>query len=570
MRQNVLIVVAALLAGCLSDPQSTEPRAGEEPARAAVPVRQHLFSAMIADPKTFNPIISTDTASSLAFGPVFDLLLRLNPKTSEMEPALAERWEVDETGTQCTLHLRKGVRWHDGEPLTADDVLFTFRAIYDERVPNSIRYTLNIDGKPIQIEKIDDHTVRLILPRPFAPLLNSLGIPVVPEHILGDALRAGTFAQQWGIDTAPEKLIGSGPYRMSKYVPAQYLQYQRNPHYWMHEGDDPLPLLEEQTIRIVPDQDTMYLKFLAGEIQMLLARPEDVGDLQSKREALRIELEEVGLDTGTLFVTFNRNPRRYATNSKRDPRLAWFTDKSFLRAIAHSIDRDSMVNNCLYGFGQPGVAHISPANQFFHNPSLTPYDYDLERARQTLADGGYLDRDGDGVLEDREGNRIEFNLYTNAGNRVREKISSILREDWSSLGMKVNYRALDFALLVEKLENTLDWDAVLIGFTGSLDPHNGANLLRSNGNLHLWHPNQTSPGSAWEAEIDRLVEEGSRELDAEKRRLIYWRIQEILHEELPMIQTVRQIQFFAWTASLDGFAPTVWGLYRPELIHFTK
>src|SRR6185295_13652052 len=197
---------------------------------------------------------------------------------------------------------------------------------------------------------------------------------------------------------------------------------------------------------------------------------------------------------------------------------------------------------------------------------LEPYRYDLDRARARLEEGGYTDRDGDGVREDAHGHPIEFELSTNAGNQVRERLCSILKEDWTKLGFRVNYRPLEFSTLVEKLSVNFDWDAMVMGFGGGIEPHNGANLFRSSGNLHLWHPNQPRPATEWEAAIDRELDLGARELDVEARRRHYWTIQEILHRELPLIQLVRQEQFVAAKTYLANFDLTVWGLYQPERI----
>jgi peptide/nickel transport system substrate-binding protein len=560
MRRLIVCVLPAVL-GCHGAPDQAP----------ATPTAQHyeqrLTSATISDPKTFNPLLAVDQASATAVHDLFDGLVRLNPVTLEMEPMLAERWEHNSDGTVWTFPLRRDVRWHDGQPLTAADVAFTFDAIYDERVPNSAKYVLLIDGKRIQVDVVDDYTVRLIVPRPFAPLLNSLGQAVLPKHVLGQALKDGTFAQQWGIDTPPEKIVGTGPYRMVRYVQTQFIEYRRNPDYWMKDAAGRgLPYLEAQTRLIVPTQDTMYLKFMSGQTDVHTPRPEEIAELRAKVAALKITVAELGIDPGTTFVSFNRNPRRYIKGGKTDPRLNWFTDPNFLQAIAHAIDKQSMIVNCLNGYGKPAVAEISPENKIYHNPNLTDYAYDLAAAQRLLATGGYVDRDGDGVIEDGAGNPVEFSLNTNAGNQVREKICSILAEDWTKLGMKVNYRPLDFTTLVEKVDNTFEWDAILIGFTGTVDPNNSANLLRSNGNLHLWNPSQPKPATAWEAEIDGLLEQGSRELEVEKRRMHYWRIQEILHEQLALIETVRQTQFSAYRDVLRNFRPTVWEPYRPELI----
>jgi peptide/nickel transport system substrate-binding protein len=426
-----------------------------------------------------------------------------------------------------------------------------------------------VDGKPIRVEATDDFTVKVISPRPFAPLINAIGVPIIPRHVLETAWKEGKFAQQWAIDTPPDRLIGTGPYRLTRFVPAQFLEFTRNPGYWMRdEQGQALPYLNERVQLIVPDQDTVYLKFLARQTDIHFPRPEEVSELRQKADALQITVQETGLDPGSTFISFNRNPARYIKDGKRDPRLDWFTDLKFLRAIAHAVDKQSMIVNCLNGYGKPAVAEISPENKRYHNPHLTDYEYDLERAKALLEEGGYRDRDGDGWREDRNGNTIEFSLTTNAGNLVREKMCSILKEDWTKLGLKVHYRPLDFQALVEKLSNTFDWDAVLIGFTGTIEPNNSANFLRSSGNLHFWHPNQAEPATPWEAEIDQLLDQGARELDPEKRKQYYWRIQEILHEQLPIIMTVRDQRFIAFKQALRNVKPTVWGLYRPELLRF--
>jgi len=541
--------------------------------RAAPPAAptQRLVDAAISDPKTFNPVLVTDNTSHEALRDVFDGLVRLTVVTSEIEPHLAERWEVSDGGRVCTLFLRRGVRWHDGVPLTAHDVAFTFRAIFDERVPNSARYVLLVDGQPPRVEVVDDYTVRLVLPRPFAPLLSALGQEIVPKHQLEASLEAGTFAQQWGINTPPEQIVGSGPFRMARYEPAQFIEYARYPDYWMKDATGgPLPYLDSRVQLIVPNQDTAYLKFLGGQTDTHSPLPDEIADLQAKATELQITVQKVGLDTGTTFVAFNRNPRHYVRDGRRDPRLDWFTDRRFLRAIAHGIDKRAIVVNCLNGYGEPAVAEISPENKRYHNPNLTDYAYDLDAARRLLQEAGFADRDGDGVIEDAHGNRVEFTLTTNAENQVRQKICSVLVEDWTKLGMKVSYRPLDFTTLVDKMSSSYDWDAILMGFTGTVEPNNGANLLRSSGNLHLWNPSQTAPATPWEGEIDRLLDDGASELDPEKRKVIYWRIQEILHEELPMILTARPTEYAAYKDVVQNYQPTVWGLYQPERIRLAR
>jgi len=528
-----------------------------------------FWSAVISDPKTFNPILVTDRGSGEAVAPVFDMLVRRDPVTLEIEPMLATRWEHDESGKEWTFHLRPNVKWHDGTPFTAADVVFTFRAIFDARVPNSAKHVLTVDGEPLKVDAVDELTVRFVLPRRFAPLLASLGVEILPSHLLASALEAGTLAHTWGIDTPPQEIVGTGPYRLAQYVPAQFLRYERNPNYWMRDdADQPLPYLPGRTVLIVSDQNAAYLKFLARQTHSHVPRPEEVHELESQADALGIKLDEIGIDSSSLFVTFNRNPKHFVKDGIEDPKLRWFTDPNFLRALAHAVDKESIVRNCLAGEGRPATAQISPANRVFHHPGLKDYAYDLDAARAALGGGGYVLKDGN--LHDKDGNPVAFSLTTNAGNKVRERLCSILKEDWTKLGIQVNYRPVDFTTLVEKLDQTFDWDAILIGFTASPEPHNSANLLLSSGNLHLWNPSQEKPATAWEAEIDSLMDLATRTLVEEERARHYRRIQEILHEQLPMIQTVHDVVHVAYDRRLENFERTVWGQRHPERLQFSE
>jgi peptide/nickel transport system substrate-binding protein len=532
--------------------------------------QQVLYSSTLSDPRTFNPVLVTDAGSADVVDNVFEGLVRINPQTTLPEPNLAERWELGDGGRTITFHLRRGLKWSDGEPLTAADVVFTMRVIYDPGVPNSMRPILTVDGEPIKTEALDDYTVRMTMPRPFAPILYSVGFQIIPEHVLKPVFTASGFNRIWGINTPPAQIVGAGPYRLTQYVPAQVLRFERNDRYWMRgENDGPLPRLKGQVTLIVQDQNAAYLRFLSGQTDLYTPRPEEVVDLKEKAAKLKCKLAEMGVDTGSLFFTFNRNPRHYLRQGKTDPKLSWFTDINFLRAIAHDVDKRAMISLCFHGLAVPAVGDISPANKLFYNPDLKDYDYDPKLAAKILESAGYhLIAPRRRV--DQQGNPLEFNLTTNTGVAQRDQMCAILQQDLAELGIKVNYRPVEFTTLVEKLDSTFDWDAVLIGFTGTLEPNNGANFLRSSGNLHIWNPAQEKPATAWEAEIDRLLDEGTKEMDTHKRAPYYWRIQQILHDQLAIIETVRQLRYTAYRASLVNLVPTVWGFYRPEYIEFRQ
>ena len=529
-----------------------------------------LTRAIFSDPKTFNPVLITDDTSRQALAPIFEGLVRIDPKTTRPVPGLAEKWHSTEEGRVWVFDLRQDVLWHDGHPFTSEDVVFTFEAIFNDGVANSARYSLTVAGEPIQVESDGPHRVRFHMSEAFAPFLYAMDLWILPAHLLRASLDDGEFTRQWGIDTTPDKIVGTGPYRMTRYVPAQVIEFRRNPAYWEHTtAGAKLPFLPGMATLIVPEQNTIALRFLAGQTHYYEPRPEEIPNLEDQATALGIHVREIGIDTGNQIVVFNRNPSHWKAKEPQgpsNPKLGWFTDREFLRALAHAVDKPGMVNTVYYGFGSPSIANISPSNHIFHNPGLRDYRYDLDLSRQILDKAGYIDRDGDGIREDREGHPIVFGLTTNAGNTLRERLCSILLQDWQSLGLEIHYRPQTFQSLVERLNVTHDWDVVMIGFTGSLDPNNGANFLRSSGNLHIWNPAQKEPATPWEAEIDQLLNQGAAELDIEKRKLFYWRIQTILHRELPFIGLVRQRKAFAWSRNLKNFHPMVWGIWQPNQI----
>lgn len=531
-------------------------------------VTQTLYSSMVSDPRTFNPILVTDSASGQAVGDLFEGLVRINPVTTLPEPGLAESWELGDGGKTITFHLRHDVKWSDGVPFTSRDVVFTMRVIYDPKVPNSEVFSMTVDGQPIKVEAPNDYTVVMRLPRPFAPLFYSIGFGIIPAHVLEPVYAAGNFNHTWGIDTPPDKLISLGAYQMDRYVAAQQIAFRRYPSYWMrddHGGQ--LPRLHGQILLIVSDQNTQYLRFKAGLTDVYSPRPEEVNGLREDSARLNITLKQVGIDTGSLFFAFNRNPRHYIKEGVTDPRYKWFTDRNFMRALAHAVDKSGIINLCFHGLAVPATSDTSPENKIFYNPNLKDYAYDLGLAARILDEAGYrMLRPG--VRGDPQGHPLVFNLTTNTGVGVRDQMCAIFKQDLARLGITVNYRPLEFVTLVKALDSSFDWDCVLIGFTGGLEPNDGADFLRSSGNLHLWNPSQPKPATPWEAEIDRLLDQGTTVMDQRQRAPFYWRIQEILHDQLPIIETVRQVDYIAYRNTLENYDPTVWGLYKPEWIQF--
>ncbi len=523
-----------------------------------------LVLSTITDPKSFNPIVSKEANVGAIMGLIFEGLTRTNGVTTEVEPNLAQSWKVSEDGKIWTFYLRQDVKWFDAEPFTADDVVFTFnKLIYNPDIPTSARDIFTIDGKIFKVEKIDKFTVRFTLPVKFAPFLRGMGHEILPKHILEKVVEEGKFNYHWGLDAKLEEIIGTGPFRLKRYLPGERIILVKNPGYWRKDPEgNRLPYIDGVTYVIVQNQDVALLKFQERAIDYFGLRGEDFPILKPQERKGNFTIYNTGPAFGTNFLLFNQNQGRNPQTGQPyiEPyKLKWFTNVTFRRAVAHAIDKESIINIVMNGLGFPQDSAMSPSSGFFHNPNVRKYEYSIDEAKVLLKAIGIYDRDGDGKAEDSEGNKVEFNLFTNAENTQRIKIANIIRKDLERLGFKVNFVPLSFNQLVSKFDATFDWDTIILGFTGGIEPHFGKNIWHSAGHLHAWYPNQESPATEWEAEIDRIFNQGVQELDREKRKAFYDRWQEIVAEQLPLIYTVLPPSIFAVRNKFGNLNPTSYG-----------
>lgn len=559
---GLLLAVLLAGAGCSKEPSLEVSTAAPEAAAS-----RHggiLVMAILTDPKSFNPVVAKETSTTVVTGLIFEGLTRTNGVTTEVEPALAESWEVSENGLRWTFHLRPGVLWSDGVPLTASDVTFTFeRLIYNSDIPASARDIFTIEGTQIAVRAVDSKTVEFILPVPFAPFLRALNTEILPAHRVAPLVEAGIFTSSWGLDVNPEEVVGTGPFKLDEHLSGQYVRLVRNPKYWGRDGKgESLPYLDEVWMLIVTTQDVALLKFQEGALDLYSVRGSDYPILKPEEEKGSFTIYEAGPAFGTSFIFFNQNQGMNDETGVpyvEPHKLAWFTDLRFRQAVAHAIDKQSLINIVMNGLGFSQEAAMSPSAGFFHNPNVLTYPYDLDRARALLAEAGFVDSDGDGVLEDAHGNPLEFSLFTNSGNTERVQIATIIRKDLEQVGMKVHFTQLEFNNLVAKLNATYDWDAILLGLTGGIEPHFGKNVWYSSGHLHMWYPKQEKPATPWEAEIDRLFDAGVQELDPQKRKQFYDRWQVIVTEELPLIYTVLPPSIIAVRNRFGNLKPTSYG-----------
>ncbi|MBD3246284.1 MAG: ABC transporter substrate-binding protein [Candidatus Omnitrophica bacterium] len=523
-----------------------------------------LVLSALSDPKSFNPIVAKETSTTAITNLIFEGLTTTNGVTLEVEPNLAQSWEVSEDGKIWTFHLREDVVWSDGEPFTSEDVVFTFnKLIYNPDIPTSSRDIFSIEGEPFVVETIDAYTVRFVLPGKFAPFLRSMSQEILPEHRLAQVVKEGKFSYHWGLNTGPQDIVGTGPFLLEKYVPGERVIMKRNPRYWKEDADGSrLPYLRRVVYVIVQNGDVAMLKFQEGQIDYLSVRGQDYPILKPKERRGNFTVYETGPAFGSNFLVLNQNRgvnpetgNPYVSEAK----LEWFTDVNFRRALAHAIDKQSLVNIVMNGLGVPQYSPMSPSSGYFYNPNVPRNEYNLPRARQLLKEIGIFDRDQDGIAEDEQGREIRFNLFTNAENTQRIQIANILRKDMEALGFKINFVPLAFNQLISKLDSTYDWDAVILGLTGGIEPHFGNNVWQSSGHLHMWYPHQPHPATEWEAEIDRIFDQGVQTLDREKRKELYDRWQVIVAEQQPFIYTVLPMNIFAVRNKFGNLNPTPYG-----------
>lgn len=535
------------------DISKAEPQIGKEGGT--------LNRLLSSDAKTLNPVMAQETSSTAIILPLFNGLTKTNVKTLLPEPDLAERWESNKEGTVWRFYLRDA-RWFDGKPVTADDVVFTYNQIYyNDSIPTSSRDVLTVEGKPFKVRKIDNKTVEFELPKPFAVFLNAVSQPILPKHILEKSVREGKFPSTWNVNTDPSQIVGTGQYRLVKYQLGQYVVYERNPYYWeKDEKGNQLPYIKTIKSQIVKDPNVSLIKFLSGESDIYGVRPSDLGKLMENAKKGDFTIYNLGATPSTLFIVFNQNPKAPIPSYK----LKWFQNQKFRQAISYAIDREGIANIVYNGLATPIYTAVTPADRRLYDENYYPkYPYNLKKAKEILLSIGFKEGK-DGYLYDSENHKLSFTLITNAGNKEREAIGNIVKEDLKKIGIEVNFQGLDFNNLVSKLMTNFDYDAVIIGLTGSMDPYFGQNVWLSSGQMHMWYPKQPKPQTDWEAKIDKLFYQAAVEIDQSKRDKLYKEAFKIIGEYQPMIFIVAPQELVAVRNRLKNAFPTVWGWYKDE------
>jgi peptide/nickel transport system substrate-binding protein len=494
-------------------------------------------------PKTFNAMMANETSSNDVTDRMFGALAGYDNATQQSYPQLARSWDVSPDGLTYTWHLRRGARFSDGHPITAEDVLFSFRLAHDDTLHPAVQDLLKVEGQPFELSAPDSYTVIMRTLRPYAILVAAVGaLRIMPRHRLEEAHRSGQYASAYGVGTAPESIVTSGAWRLKQFVAGEKTVLERNP-YWV--GVDAkghrLPYLDELVYLIVPDQNTASLKLEAGDVDAVdNVRPEDYKTYADGAKAGHYTLYDIGPALNTNFIWFNLNTVREPKPGKRlgDPQVdpikyAWFRNPVFRRAVSMAIDRDAIIRGPMYGEAVKNWSQATPGNRVWYTPDVERADYDPEQAKALLAGLGWKDSNGDGVLEDTHGNTVSFSIKTNGDNAIRVAMVNFIRDDLAKVGIRCILSPVDFNTLITNFRTDFRYEAALLGLQSGVppDPGMGQNVWRSSGLTHYWNIKQPRPETVAEAEIDRLVDSLIATPDIAQRRAHWTAIQNLINRE---------------------------------------
>jgi peptide/nickel transport system substrate-binding protein len=516
-----------------------------------------------AEPKTLNPLTAADAPSREVIGAMQADLVHINRGTQLTEPALAKSWKVSQDGLQYTLTLRKGLRFSDGQPLDADDVLFSVRVYLDENAHATQRDLLIVGGKPITVRKVDAWTVVFQLAKPYGAGERLFdGLAILPRHLLEKPYQDGKLSEWGTLSTPANQWAGAGPYRLKEYTPGQKLVLERNPFYWKSDTKaNRLPYLNELVFLFVPSADAQVLRFQSGETDLISRLSADNFSVLSHQQG-SYTMTDAGPGLEYNFLFFNLNDLGEKATPEMARKSKWFREVKFRQAVSAAIDRDAIVRLIYRGQGAALWGPVTPGNRRWMNVSLPNPARSLDQSRRLLKEAGYSWKsgaNGDTELVDADGKAVEFSILTSSSNADRTKMAAIIQDNLKELGMHVQVVPLEFRSLIDRVTQSKEYDACLLGLASfDADPNSDLNVWLSSGGTHLWNPSQTHPATPWETEIDSLMEQQLAAASFEQRKKLYDRVQQILAEYQPMI-------FLASPDILTGAKNTV-GNFRPAVL----
>jgi peptide/nickel transport system substrate-binding protein len=520
----------------------------------------HLVVALRAEPKTLNPVFSNDVSSREVISQMTADMIHINRYFQQSEPALAKSWGVSPDGMHYTLQLRRGLRFSDGTPLDADDVLFTFKVYLDEKVNAPQRDSLVVADKPIVVRKTGPYTVTFDLAQPYASAERIFdSITILPRHLLEAPYSEGKLAQAWGLNTPPGQIAGLGPFRLKQYVPGQRITLERNPYYWkVDRNRNRLPYLEEITFLFAGNEDAEVLRFEAGETELMnRISAENYAALEKQQTARGFKLYDLGPGLEYNFLVLNLNSNLPSQDKEIRDKQAWFGDVKFRQAISSAIDRDG-INRIVYkGRGSPILTHVPPGNRLWVDEKIPRPARSLDRSRELLKSAGFSWR-GDGSLIDSHGAEVEFSIIASASSNQRIQMATMIQQDLKELGIRVQVVPLEFRAMLDRVLQTHDYEAAVMGLGGTdVDPNSQLNVWLSSGDDHFWHLGETKPATPWEAEMDTLMKRQMSTLSVKERKQLFDRVQEIEVEEVPFVFLVSPNILVGAEVRVHNFKPAI-------------
>lgn len=486
------------------------------------------------EPKTFNPILVDDEASENVRYLTGGVLIRLNRQSQALEPALATSWTISHDRRTITFHLRKGVHFSDGTPFSSEDVAYTMQLLMDPETHSPTGDAFRSGEGAVHVQTPAPNVASITFPAPIAGLERLFDqVAILSSH-------------------SPKKEMAVlGPFYVADYKAGSYVLLRKNPNYWKHDAQGhSLPYVDSVRLDIQRNRDIELLRFRRGELQLINRLDAEQFDRLQRESPAVTRNAGTGLDAEQLW--FNQSPAAPLPEYKK----AWFGAKEFRKAISMAINRADLCRIVYAGYARPAYGPVPPSNHFWFNSSLADPRYDPQGALHLLTQAGFrLEND---VLKDRAGNRVELTIATNSGNAAREKMATMIQQDLSQVGIKVNVVTLDFPSLIERMTRTFDYEACILGFVNTdLDPNSQMTVWLSSGENHQWNPSQKAPATAWEAEIDKLMREQAVAPTEKERKAKFDRVQQIAAEQQPFIYLINKDVLLAVAANVIGAAPVV-------------
>jgi peptide/nickel transport system substrate-binding protein len=487
-----------------------------------------------ADPKTFNPLLVEDENSATVRYLTGGVLIRLNRYTQELEGELATKWKVAENGRRIDFELRRGVRFSDGTPFTCQDVAYTMHQVMDPALHSPVGDSFRSAPGDVETTCASPSAASVRFPAPVANL----------------AAQFDQVAILSAVSPRKESAV-LGPFELGEYKPGTYVLLQRNPNYWKRDANGhALPYLDSIRLEIQQNRELELLRFRRGELDIINKLDPDMYDRLSAEMPHAVADAGPSLDWETVF--FNQVDSAPLPEYKR----RWFRSSDFRRAISEGIRRDDIVRIVYHGHAHAAAGPVSVANRFWLNPALKPGSGSEAAALALLERGGF--RRSGGTLLDSAGNKVEFSMITNAGNKLHERMLALIQQDLARLGIQLNVVVLDFPSLIERISRSFNYEAVLMAITNvDLDPSAQMNVWLSSAANHQWNPNQKTPETGWEGEIDKLMQAQNASQDPNKRKAFFDKVQQIVADQAPIVFLVNPNALSAVSANLRNVTPAV-------------